>query len=240
LPVVIASHLPLDAAHPVLVTLIPAQPITSEGEMRVKDAVDLFAGFCRSGGFPAVNNQTAALVAFGNSVEIALEDLPADASTLGVLGRMLLSQPEIWVSINVKGTPATDPKRALDPLAMALFKTPSLRQPLSLTCEMDPGTKWYCLEATRHGEWNDGGLAVLQQTAELWIAVCQNGGMSNVEASFRVRAGGAAMNEPQVGADFWAAQVAALELDFGAPCSLVNLIDQASRNSLGLAQLAIT
>jgi hypothetical protein len=237
----VPPHPPFDADLPVRLILSPVQALASDLDRRVTAAADLFSRFARGGAFPEVKPGTAARVSLAGGIcYVDLQDVPADQAALGVLGRMLLALPDKWGSINVDGTPARRPERALEPLPSSLSLVPGRRHPLSVKCEIEPVIDWYNLEITRHSGWRDEDLPILQDGADLWMDVCRAGGLSEITPGFNVTPGSVGMDPPQVGDDCWSAQIGSNDLNFGALSSLINILDHISRTRVLFDELSVT
>jgi hypothetical protein len=237
----IPPHPPFDADLPVRLTLSPAQALAPDIDRRVTAAADLFCRFARGGAFPEVKAGTAARVSLAGGIcHVDLQEVPADPAALGVLGRMLLALPDKWGSINVAGTPARRPERALEPLPSSLSLVPGRRSPLSVKCDIEPVIDWYSVEITRHSGWRDEDFPVLQDGADLWMDVCRAGGLSEITPDFDVTPGSVGMDPPEAGEDYWSAQIASNDLNFGAILSLINILDHASRTRVPFDVISVT
>ena len=237
----IESRDSLDADRPVRITLHSDHALGSSTVHGVTDAASLFIRFAREGAFQEVKQDTAATVSLlPNGATVDLHDLPADAATLGVLGRLLLALPTEWSAISAQGSPARLPDRALAPLESSLSMVPRLRSLLRAQCEIDTGVGWHCLEVTRRSGWSARDLTVLQSCADLWLAVCRAGGLSTVTSSLAVTRGDVGMDPPQVGEDFWSAQIGANDIQPGAISALVNMLDHSVGTRVALDTISVT
>jgi hypothetical protein len=233
-------HPALDPDLPIRITLALPSSISSEVGARIHSNANLFAKFANTGGFAEVNGGTSATVTTaGNVCHVDLQGVPADRSVLGVLGRLLIGSAD-EMSVQVQGTPARTAARALDPLPEAFAFVPSLREPLSVNCDMSPGIGWYSLELSKQGDWGPGDADVLRRCTDVWMETCRAGGLSEVSSTFDVEAGNVGMDPPQVGVGFWSAQIGATEVDLGAVASLINMLDYASHKGLGLERIEVT
>ena len=237
----IAGGGPLDADRPTEILLRAFEPPTSTTLRHVQEASDLFARFAREGAFGEVRDGVSASVSLqGGAVRVNLTDLPADPATLGVLCRMLLATTDQWTAIAAEGTTARHSSRALTPIQPSLSLVPRLRDPLRVPCEINTSAGWYCVELTRHAGWRPTDLAVLERCMDLWMAVCRAGGLSDVTSPLTIPRGDVGMDSPQVGEDFWSAQIGANEIHLAAISSLVNMLDHASATRLSLDAICVT
>jgi hypothetical protein len=236
----VTPHPPFDADRPLRLTLVAAQALSANATARLNAAAQLFAKFARAGAFAEVKSgATAAVSVAGNAYVVDVNDLPADPAALGVIGRMAIAAAD-WADVLVQGSAPSSPMRALEPLPSSLSLVPRLRDPLSIPCEMSPGLSWYCVELAKAAGWSSQDLATLQDRVDLWMAVCRLGGLSEVSPTFDIVPGNVGMDPPQVGADFWAGQIGATDVNLGALSSLVNMFDQASATHVHLDGIEVT
>jgi hypothetical protein len=244
------NHPPLDPELPLQLRLVAANPPARDLGQRVQAVADLFLRFVRMGAFPEARADTTARASLvGNVVQIDLERLPADQATLGVLGRMLLHAPGGWAEVQVQGSAPRRPGRALEPLPSSLRWVPRLRQPLVVGAQIDPGIGWYSIELRQRAGWREQELTALQSCADVWLQVCRAGGLGEVPedavaidgtATLEIVGGNVGMDPPQVGDDFWAAQIGATDIHLGAVSALVNVFDQAARTGTPIEELTVT
>jgi hypothetical protein len=70
--------------------------------------------------------------------------------------------------------------------------------------------------------------------------VCRAGGLSEITPDFDVTPGSVGMDPPEAGEDYWSAQIASNDLNFGAILSLINILDHASRTRVPFDVISVT
>ncbi len=238
----IVPHNPLDADLPVRVTVMfdPATQDPERIDTELAAVVETFGRFVVAGAFeescPGVTWSTT--LGSGRMV-VDLNRLPA-GGCLAVLARMLIVRLGGRLAMTTAGTPAQRPGRSLLSAAAVASAVPALRAALAFVSQLDPPSSWLCVEVTRHAGIDQALADRLTELAGLWLEVARAGGLSTVAADGSVVPGDVGMDPPQVGFDFWAAQIATDELANGAVSCLLNMFDELARTTTRLDEVTVT